>query len=250
MAQLNVNGNVLSFEAEDDTPLLWVLREQLGLTGTKIGCNESECGICTVQVDGVPVLSCNYPAFKAQGRTVVTVEGLARHDPDGTERLHPLQEAFIAHGAVQCGFCTPGLLMTAAALLAENPDPTDHDIRVALKDTYCRCTGYASVIRAIHSAASALRGEGHLPPAEPAVSEPLAHISVSEPVPGIADRVTGRAKYTDDYTFPGMLYGATLRAAYPQHADLITVVPVDADVPMWQGDLRSGRISSARALNG
>lgn len=219
---LTVNGRPCTLDVPESRTLAEVLRYDLGLTGTKIGCNESECGICTVHVDGVPVLSCNYPAFKAQGRAVVTVEGLARRDPDGTERLHPLQEAFILHGAVQCGFCTPGLLMTAAALLAENPNPTDHDIRVALKDTYCRCTGYSSVIRAIHSAASALRGEGHLPPAIPAVEEPLRHVSVSEPVPEIADRVTGRARYTDDYTFPGMLHGATLRAKYP-HARILAI---------------------------
>ncbi len=219
---LTVNGRPCTLDVPESRTLAEVLRYDLGLTGTKIGCNESECGICTVHVDGVPVLSCNYPAFKAQGRAVVTVEGLARRGPDGTEQLHPLQEAFILHGAVQCGFCTPGLLMTAAALLAENPNPTDHDIRVALKDTYCRCTGYSSVIRAIHSAASALRGEGHLPPAIPTVEEPLRHVSVSEPVPEIADRVTGRARYTDDYTFPGMLHGATLRARYP-HARILAI---------------------------
>jgi carbon-monoxide dehydrogenase small subunit len=110
------------------------LRLDLGLTGTKIGCEEAECGICTVLLDGLPVDSCIYPAFKAQGRSVTTIEGLAH----GGE-LHPLQRNFINHGAVQCGFCTPGLIMTAAALLDETADPSEHDIKVALKDTYCRC---------------------------------------------------------------------------------------------------------------
>ena len=220
--RLIVNGIAHTLDVPESRMLAEVLREDLGLTGTKIGCNESECGACTVHVDGVPVLSCNYPAFKAQGRSVVTVEGLARVDADGAEHLHPLQSAFVEHGAVQCGFCTPGLLMTSAALLAENPDPSDQDIKIALKDTFCRCTGYSAVTRAIHSAASDLRGEGPLPVADPIIDEPLKHISTSEPVPEVVDRVTGRAKYTDDYTFPGMLYGLTLRAAYP-HARILKI---------------------------
>ena len=126
------------------------------------------------------------------------------------------------HGAVQCGFCTPGLIMTAAALLDGNPDPSDHDITVALKDTYCRCTGYTAVKNAIHSAAQTLRGEAPLPVKDPVVDEPMHHVSVSEPVPEVIDRVTGRAKYADDYTFPGMLYGRTLRAAYP-HARILAI---------------------------
>ncbi len=224
MSELNltVNGTAYTLDVPESRTLAEVLREDLGLTGTKIGCNESECGICTVHVDGVPVLSCNYPAFKAQGRAVVTVEGLASVDESGAEHLHPLQEAFVEHGAVQCGFCTPGLLMTSAALLKENPNPSDQDIKIALKDTFCRCTGYTSVTRAIHSAASVLRGEARLPIADPAITEPMTHISTSEPVPEVVDRVTGRAKYTDDFTFPGMLYGATLRAAHP-HARILSI---------------------------
>ena len=151
--KLTVNGIARVLDVPESRTLAEVLREDLGLTGTKIGCQEAECGICTVHVDGVPVDSCIYPAFKAQGRSVVTIEGLARTDAQGAEQLHPLQEAFVEHGAVQCGFCTPGLIMTAAALLDDNPDPSDHDITVALKDTYCRCTGYTAVKNAIHSAA-------------------------------------------------------------------------------------------------
>lgn len=220
--RLVVNGKEHSLDVPQSRTLAEVLRCDLGLTGTKIGCGEAECGICTVHVNGVPVNSCIYPAFKAAGKRITTVEGLAAVDDSGVERLHPVQEAFIEHGAVQCGFCTPGLLMTSAALLAENPNPTDHDIKVALKDTYCRCTGYTSVINAIKSAASVQRGEGRLPANEPTVSEPLRTISRSEKVQDIVDRVTGRARYTDDITFPGMLYGRTLRSRYP-HARILRI---------------------------
>ena len=213
--KLKVNGIDHQLEVPESLTLAALLRQELGLTGTKIGCDEAECGICTVHVDGIPVDSCIYPAFKAQGRSVRTVEGLACHAANGEEQLHPLQSEFINHCAVQCGFCTPGLMMTAAALLEENPEPADRDIKVALKDTYCRCTGYTSVLQAIHSAGKVLRGEEPLPPAEPDVVAPLKSIGRSELVPDIVDRVTGRAKYTDDYSFPGMAFGRTLRSAHP-----------------------------------
>ncbi len=220
--RLTVNGTEHMLDVPQSRTLSDVLRYDLGLTGTKIGCNEAECGICTVHVDGVPVNSCIYPAFRAQGKHITTVEGLAVSDENGVEHLHPLQEAFIEHGAVQCGFCTPGMLMTSAALLERSDEPTDHDIKVALKDTYCRCTGYTSIINAIKSAASVRRGAGRLPVNEPVVSEPLHTISRSEKVQDIVDRVTGRARYTDDVSFPGMLYGRTLRARYP-HARVLSI---------------------------
>ena len=220
--KLTVNGVEYVLDVPESRTLAEVLRYDLGLTGTKIGCEEAECGICTVHVNDTPTLSCIYPAFKAQGAVVRTIEGLAEVDEQGEEHLHPLQEAFVEHGAVQCGFCTPGLIMTSAALLAENADPDDHDIKVALKDTYCRCTGYTSVIRAIKSAGRVIRGEEPLPVPEPPVTEPLKHISRSEPVPKVVDRVTGRARFTDDYSFSGMLYARTLRAAYP-HARVLRI---------------------------
>src|SRR5690606_30088060 len=173
-------GTEYALDVPQSRTLAEVLRYDLRLTGTKIGCEEAECGICTVHVDGVPANSCIYPAFKAQGRQIKTIEGLACGDS-----LHPLQSAFIEHGAVQCGFCTPGLIMTSAALIDGNPARDDTDIKIALKDTYCRCTGYASVIQAIKSAASEMRGEGKLAPNEPAVVEPMAHISRSERVPKV-----------------------------------------------------------------
>ncbi|MCS7324840.1 MAG: molybdopterin cofactor-binding domain-containing protein [Anaerolineae bacterium] len=207
---LTINGEVRSAEVPPGAFLADVLRETFGLTGTKIGCNEAECGICTVLVDGVPVNSCIYPALKANGAHVQTVEGLAQNG-----KLHPLQQAFIDHGAVQCGFCTPGLLMTAKALLDQNPNPTEDDIKHALKDTYCRCTGYVSVINAIRDAAARLRGEPPIPPSLPHTKEPLRFVGRPLPRPDAVAKVTGAAKYTDDYVFPNMLHGATLRAGIP-----------------------------------
>jgi aerobic-type carbon monoxide dehydrogenase small subunit (CoxS/CutS family) len=142
---LTLNGKPVEVDEVESRYLSEVLRNELGLTGTKIGCNEAECGICTVLVDGTPVSSCVYPAFKAQGAHVETIEGLAHNGS-----LHPLQQAFLEHGAVQCGICTPGMIMTAKALIdAKGEALTEDDIRNALKDTYCRCTGYHSIVRAI-----------------------------------------------------------------------------------------------------
>jgi selenium-dependent xanthine dehydrogenase len=213
--QLTVNGKNHTLDVPESRTLAQVLRYDLGFTGTKIGCEEAECGICTVHVNGVPVDSCIYPAFKAQGKAITTIEGLATVDANGEEHLHPLQQEFINHCAVQCGFCTPGLIMTSAALLENNPNPTDTDIKVALKDTYCRCTGYTSVMQAIKSAAAVKRGDKPLTINEPAVEEQTANISVSHKVQDIVDRVTGRAKYSDDLNFPGMLFARTLRSAHP-----------------------------------
>jgi selenium-dependent xanthine dehydrogenase len=224
---LTVNDTPYDLDVPESRTLAQVLRYDLGLTGTKIGCEEAECGICTVLVDGVPVDSCIYPAFKAQGAAITTVEGLA-HDGE----LHPLQKAFIEYGAVQCGFCTPGLIMTAKALLDENPNPTGHDIKVALKDTYCRCTGYASVIGAIQAAGSELRGEGERSWPGVHTVEPLRVVGQSVPVQDVVDKVTGRARFTDDYVFPGMLIGRTLRAAYP-HARIVKIGTSKAQA--WPG---------------
>jgi len=142
-----VNDKKQTLNIEPAEMLSDILRYRLGLTGTKISCGESECGACTVLVEGEPVLSCNYPALKAAGKHVITIEGLAKE-----EELHPLQEAFIKNGAVQCGFCTPGQIMTSAALLEAKPDPTDEDIEYALNDTLCRCGTYPAIVNAIHAA--------------------------------------------------------------------------------------------------
>jgi xanthine dehydrogenase molybdenum-binding subunit len=214
---LTVNGHLRTLDISESRTLAQLLRIDLGLTGTKIGCEEAECGICTVLVDGTPVDSCVYPAFKAAGRSVTTIEGLAQG-----EELHPLQSEFIRHGAVQCGFCTPGLIMTSSALLEQQPDPDTDDIRHALKDTFCRCTGYTSVISAIKSAAAKKRGEAGLPVNEPVVDEPMEVISRSVPPQEVREKVTGAAKFTDDYTFPGMVYARTLRSPHP-HANIVAI---------------------------
>ncbi len=214
---ITVNNQEHSLDVEESRTLSQFLRLDLGLTGTKIGCEEAECGICTVWVDGTPVDSCVYPVWKAQGRHVTTIEGLATNG-----KLDPMQKNFIDHGAVQCGFCTPGLIMTAAALVEENDNPDEHDIKVALKDTYCRCTGYTSVIHAIQSAAAEKRGEGPLPVNDPAIVEPMNVISRSVPPVEVEQKVTGEAKYTDDYVFDGMLYARTLRSPYA-HARILNI---------------------------
>ena len=151
--ELTVDGVALSTMVEPGRTLLRVLRDDLGRTGTKEGCDDSECGACMVLVDGRPLNSCSYLALQAAGRQVTTVEGLA--GPDGV--LHPLQRAFLEGGGIQCGFCTPGMLISAAALLAADPDPTVEAIRDALAGNLCRCTGYQPIIRAVQRAAAELR---------------------------------------------------------------------------------------------
>jgi len=151
--ELTVDGVVLSALVEPGRSLLRVLRDDLGRTGTKEGCDDSECGACMVLVDGRPVNSCSFLALQAAGRRVTTVEGLA--GPDG--ELHPLQRAFLEGGGIQCGFCTPGMLISAAALLAEDPDPSEDAIRDGLAGNLCRCTGYQPIIRAVQRAAAELR---------------------------------------------------------------------------------------------
>jgi carbon-monoxide dehydrogenase small subunit len=146
---MTLNGEELTVEVKPSTLLVEVLRDQLELTGTKVACGEGECGACTVLLDGKPVNSCLVPALKAQGREVLTVEGLA---PLG--ELHPLQKAFVEHGAVQCGYCTPGMLMSAKALLDHNPSPTEDEVRLAISGNLCRCTGYAKIVEAILDAST------------------------------------------------------------------------------------------------
>ena len=146
---LRVNGASREVDVHGARRLLDVVREDLGLTGTKEGCGEGECGACTVLVDGKPVNSCLMLGVEAAGCKVVTIEGLQR----APERLHPLQEAFVRLGGAQCGFCTPGMIMMAAALLAENPKPTEDEIRFGIAGNICRCTGYTRIVEAIQAAA-------------------------------------------------------------------------------------------------
>jgi len=149
---VSVNGEERLAEVEPRLLLVHFLRQTLQLTGTHVGCDTTSCGACTVLLDGVPVKSCTVLAVQAQGRSIQTVEGLA----SGGE-LHPIQQAFHAEHGLQCGFCTPGMMLTSSALLAENPDPSEEEIRWALSGNICRCTGYQNIVKAVQSAAATLR---------------------------------------------------------------------------------------------
>ncbi len=215
---VNVNGQDIQYVDQPGEMLSDLLRYRLGLTGTKIGCNEAECGSCTVLIDGQPVLSCTYPSTKANGKTITTIEGLAEQNPiqTGSGRLNPLQEAFIQYGAVQCGFCIPGQLMTAYALLRRNPDPSEEEIKEALKDTLCRCAGYPTIIQAIKAAAYSMR-TGKPLPAPDVPPSGSGHRAVGTILPRMdaKDKVTGKAIFTDDLQFEGMLHGRVMRAMVP-----------------------------------
>jgi carbon-monoxide dehydrogenase small subunit len=143
---LKINGEPYELLVKPNKTLLEVLRDDLDLTGTKMGCGTGDCGACTVLLDGKPVNSCLVLAVEAKGKEITTIEGLAQG-----ETLHPLQQAFIDQGAVQCGFCTPGMILTAKALLDANPNPTEHMIRRAIAGNICRCTGYTKIVKAIMS---------------------------------------------------------------------------------------------------
>ncbi|HZQ15756.1 MAG TPA: (2Fe-2S)-binding protein [Gaiellaceae bacterium] len=143
-ATLTVNGVDYPVELDPHTTLLRAIREHVGLTGSKEGCDDSECGACMVLLDDEPVNSCSYLALQAEGRRITTVEGLA-----GGSGLSPLQQAFLEHGGVQCGFCTPGMLISATALLRRTPSPSEDDVRIALSGNLCRCTGYDGIVKAV-----------------------------------------------------------------------------------------------------
>ncbi len=148
-----LNGKPARVTVDADRPLLWVLRDDLGLTGTKYGCGEGHCGSCTVLVDGEPVRSCATGAGEVEGRTVITIEGLA-----GGDRLHPVQQAFVQHAAFQCGYCTPGMILEAYAFLRKNPRATRGDIVKAMNSHYCRCGAHLRIVQAIETAAAAMKG--------------------------------------------------------------------------------------------
>jgi aerobic carbon-monoxide dehydrogenase small subunit len=146
--KLKVNGNLRTVETDPERPLLDVLREDLDLTGTKYGCGEGQCRACTVLVDGRPVTSCRMPASKTANKEIVTIEGLAKGD-----LLHPVQEAFLQEGAMQCGYCVPGMILTASALLSKHPNPTEDQITEWMNGNLCRCCGYPKIIAAVRRAA-------------------------------------------------------------------------------------------------
>ena len=213
---LYVNGRACEVEAEPKTTLLEVLRDQLHLTGTKNGCNQGHCGACTVIVDSKAIRSCTFLARRAEGTDVRTIEGLAKNG-----ELHPLQRAFVEHGAIQCGYCTPGMIMSALALLESNPSPSRRDIIQALSHNLCRCTGYERIIAAIESLV-------HPSPVSiPAVEVPLEVVGRPFSRPDARAKVTGSAAFAADLRLPGMVYAKVLRSQYP-HARLISIDTVQA----------------------
>jgi carbon-monoxide dehydrogenase small subunit len=155
-----LNGNRMEMEVEPHWTLLHLLREELDLLGTKSGCESGECGACTVIIDAKAVNACLFPVMEIEGAQITTIEGLAK--PSG--ELHPLQQAFVDHGGVQCGYCTPGMILSAKALLDENPNPTDEEIRHALAGNICRCTGYVQIIESVKQAGQVITTKGEVRP--------------------------------------------------------------------------------------
>lgn len=209
--KVQVNGDWYVLEAGEKESLLDVLRERLRLTGTKNGCGEGHCGACTVIVDGKARRACITRAARLDGSAVWTIEGLAQQG-----HLHPVQQAFVATGAIQCGFCTPGMIMAAKALLDQNPRPTRDEIRDALKNNLCRCTGYVKIVDAVELAADLLAGQRAV--------EQVVGTGVGRSVarPDAVAKARGEARYAADLFFEGMLHGAILRSGYP-HARLVRV---------------------------
>lgn len=153
LIRFTLNGREVSAEVESHKMLLYFLRETFQLTGTKEGCGKGECGTCTVLLDGRNVNSCIYPALEVGGKSITTIEGLVGEG----NKLHPIQQAFVDNGGIQCGFCTPGMIMSAKALLDENPNPADEEIRKAIAGNLCRCTGYVQIVDSIKKAAEAIK---------------------------------------------------------------------------------------------
>ena len=262
-----VNLCPVTVEVDPARPLLDVLREDLGLTGTKQGCDhEGECGACTVLLDGQAVRSCLTPVGKVAGRSVQTVEGLAPGVANAggwapLERLHPLQAAFVERGAVQCGFCTPGMLMAAKGLLDREPHPSDEQIIDAVEGNLCRCTGYVKIIEAVKLAASRGQGcAGDTPqPGAGVMGQPPTvegqPLTVREIIGGSPLRtdsipkVTGAARYVEDIVMPGMLHGAVLRSPH-HHARLVSLNTEPATrVPGVQAVLTAGDIPGENGLS-
>ena len=208
LIELTVNGNMYTVPVSGSTTLLEVLREQIGLTGVKQGCGAGDCGVCTVLVDNQPTNSCLVPALEMEGREIVTIEGLARGD-----QLHPMQRAFVEEGAIQCGFCTPAMVLTAKSLVDRNPDPTEDEIREALSGTICRCTGYTKIVEAVES----WKKHTKVPAEEEEKEAADGRVVVGARVPrkDSLEKVTGRAQYADDIKLPNMLWGKLLTSPLP-----------------------------------
>jgi aerobic-type carbon monoxide dehydrogenase small subunit (CoxS/CutS family) len=199
---LRVNGWERDVAVRPDRSLVDALRDDFGLTGTKRACNEGECGSCSVLLDGEVVNACLVLAIEAQGHEITTIEGLAT---DG--KLDPLQQAFAENFASQCGYCTPGMILTAKALLARNPKPADDEIRHAIRGNLCRCTGYSKIVDAIRAASGQAAERSYRLSRHPVVGKPATRIDAFE-------KVTGKAPYAYDMALPGMLHGEILRSPH------------------------------------
>jgi 4-hydroxybenzoyl-CoA reductase subunit alpha len=204
--ELTVNGDEHTVPVSAGTRLTEVLREHLGLTGTKVACGVGDCGACTVLLDGEPVNACLLLALEAEGHEITTIEGLANRG-----ELHPLQRAFIHEGAIQCGFCSPAMVLSGKALIDRNPDPDEVEIREALAGTLCRCTGYTKIVRAIR------HWRDYAEPATGSAQDDTVPAVVGARLPRIdaQDKITGRAQYADDIRLPNMLYGRILTSPLP-----------------------------------
>jgi CO/xanthine dehydrogenase Mo-binding subunit/aerobic-type carbon monoxide dehydrogenase small subunit (CoxS/CutS family) len=210
---LNINGRVEILEIAPHTTLLEVIRDDLQLTGTKCGCEDGTCGACTILLNGAPVRSCLLLAAEVQGQEIVTIEGLSEG-----EKLHPVQEAFVKYGGTQCGFCTPGMILTTKALLDKNPSPSEKEIRHAISGNLCRCTGYTKIVESVMAAS------GQLPHPQEKEGVVTDYSVVGKRVPRTdsVPKVKGEAKYTADLYLPSMLYAKVLRSPYA-HAKILNI---------------------------
>jgi len=219
IVKITVNGDDYEAAVKPGATLLDLLREELRLTGTKRGCGLGDCGACTVILDGKPVNSCLVLALEADGKSVETIEGLATGGG-----LHPVQRAFVEKGAIQCGYCTPGMIMRTKALLDENPGAGEDEIKAALSGNLCRCTGYTKIIEAVKTAGAYLKGgkpeKIEYQPQKSAMT--LSVVGKRLPKIDAPDKATGRAVYTDDITLPNMLYGKLLLSPVP-HARIASI---------------------------
>lgn len=217
VVEFTVNRNPVRVEAELGATLLEVLRDKLGLLGAKNGCGKGHCGACTVIVDGQARRACVVKAGLVAGSKIITIEGLAEGG-----RLHPVQRAFIEAGAIQCGFCTPGMIMSVVALLAHSPDPTDAEVKEALRHNLCRCTGYASVLRAVRLAAARMRGEAAGGAGRGPSTKGLAAVGKPVPRTGGEARAAGHPIFAGDLSFPNMAHGKLVFSEHP-HAEVVSV---------------------------